>query len=113
MSKSKWELLLLEHIKDAGLPTPEREYRFDERNGRKWRFDFAYPYQRIGIECHGSIWQQGRHNRGYGIGSDCEKRNSAQLQGWDVYEFVPEQINSMDAVRIIKEALELKKEDWE
>jgi len=113
MSKSKWELLLLEHIKDAGLPLPEREYRFDERNGRKWRFDFAYPYQRIGIECHGSIWQQGRHNRGYGIGSDCEKRNSAQLQGWDVYEFVPEQINSMDAVRIIKEALEIKKDEWE
>ena len=111
MSKSKWELLLLEHIKDAGLPLPEREYRFHEK--RKWRFDFAYPYQRIGIECHGSIWQQGRHNRGYGIGSDCEKRNSAQLQGWDVYEFVPEQINSMDAVRIIKEALEIKKDEWE
>jgi len=36
--------------------------------------------------------------------SDCEKRNTAQLCGWDVYEFVPEAITSMEALNIIKEA---------
>ena len=47
-------------------------------------------------------------NRGYGMRTDCEKRNTAQLQGWDVYEFVPEAITSMEALNIIKEALRLK-----
>ena len=41
----------------------------------------------------------GGHNRGYGVSSDCEKRNTAQLCGWDVYEFVPEAITSMEAVK--------------
>ena len=36
---------------------------------------------------------------GYGIGSDCEKRNTVQLCGWDVYEFVPEAITSMETVK--------------
>mgnify|MGYP001471389703 CR=1 FL=1 len=43
-----------------------------------------------------------------GVSSDCEKRNTAQLQGWDVYEFVPEAITSMEALNIIERSVALK-----
>ena len=103
--KSRWEEELLFQIKAAGLPDPEREYRFDD--DRRFRFDFAFPAHRFGIECHGGIWNKGRHVRGYGIRSDCEKRNLAQLQGWDVFEFTPEQIKSGEALTVIEKAIEM------
>jgi hypothetical protein len=39
---SDLEQALLTQIRQAGLPAPEREYRFDWDRG--WRFDLAWPY---------------------------------------------------------------------
>lgn len=51
---------------------------------RGWRFDWAFPVQRIGIEVQG----QGRHQRYVGYREDCEKLNSAVIHGWRVLWFV-------------------------
>jgi hypothetical protein len=46
------------HLKAAGIPDPEREYRFDAK--RRWRFDFCWPEQRLASEVEGGTWSGGR-----------------------------------------------------
>ena len=60
-----------------------REYRFDVI--RKFRFDFAWVNQRVGVEIDGGQWKLfgGRHNRD----SDRAKLNIAVSQGWRVLRF--------------------------
>src|SRR3990167_6625911 len=48
---------------------PEREFRFC--SGRRWAFDFAWPVQRLAVECEGGHWSHGRHTRGSGFEKDC------------------------------------------
>jgi len=83
------------------FPKPEREFRFD-KNGRKWRFDFAWEPIRVAIELEGGIWNNGRHVRGIGFEKDCEKFNSAQAQGWKVFRFTSRMINTGEAVNFLK-----------
>lgn len=54
---------------------------------RDWRFDFAWPAQRIAVEVEGGTWQGGRHTRGRGYEDDCEKYNRAAELGWRVFRF--------------------------
>jgi len=58
-----------------------KEYVFHPT--RKWRFDFAFPSQRLGIEIDG----RGRHQTVAGTRSDCEKQNEATRMGWRVLRF--------------------------
>jgi len=88
---SKFEILLANLIKISDLPKPEQEYMFCE--GRKWRFDFAWPDKKIAVECEGGVWIQGRHNRGKGFIGDCHKYNSAVLLGWRVLRYTPDMID--------------------
>jgi very-short-patch-repair endonuclease len=106
MAKSELEETLLLFIKAEGLPIPEREYAFAlEALGRRWRFDFAYPERKIGIECEGGTWAKGRHTRGSGFAKDCEKYNTAATMGWAVLRFTKDMIDNGDAIETIKEAL--------
>lgn len=98
------EQLLAYHLRVAGLPEPEREFRFDKV--RRWRFDFAYekPHM-IGIEVEGGTWRNGRHTRGAGYEKDCEKYNAAVLLGWRVFRFTSGMVKSGEAIRVIEEAM--------
>jgi len=102
---SQWEETFALQLRAARIAAPAREYVFDQRENRKWRFDFAWPYQRIAVEIHGGthIKGGGRHNRQ--IGADAEKANSAQLQGWDVYTFTSDHVKSGYALGVIEEAI--------
>lgn len=51
---------------------------------RKWRWDWAFPKLKLGIEIQG----QGRHQRYVGYREDCEKLNAAVLLGWRPLWFV-------------------------
>lgn len=66
------------------MHAPEREYKFDEINKRKWPFDFAWPEHKIALEIEGAVWTNGRHTRGSGFVKDLEKYNEAAMQGWAV-----------------------------
>jgi very-short-patch-repair endonuclease len=58
-----------------------REFQFDPV--RKWRFDFAFPSQRVAVEVDGE-----NHRRAFKmVRSDYEKLNEAVRQGWRVLRF--------------------------
>jgi very-short-patch-repair endonuclease len=63
----------------------EAEYKFNK--GRKWKFDFAIPDYKIGIEYEGINSQKSRHTSITGYTADTEKYNTAQGAGWKVLRF--------------------------
>lgn len=81
----------------------EREYRYHKT--RRWRFDFAFPDRKLGIEIEGGIWVGGRHTRASGFERDCEKYNAAVLEGWKVLRFTSRHIRSGEAIKTILEAI--------
>lgn len=82
------------------------EHRFDE--SRRWRFDFAIPTQKLGIEIHGAVWVRGGHTRGQGFQDDREKMNAAQVLGWSVLEFTTQDVLQGRAAATIKAWLEAR-----
>jgi len=90
-------------LQAAGLPAPEREYRFAPP--RRWRFDLAYPAIRLAIEIEGGAWVRGRHTRPAGYAADCEKYNAAALLGWRVLRYTPEMLGQAvgDVTRAMRE----------
>ena len=61
---------------------PVSEHRFHPT--RRWRFDFAWPEQRIAVEVDGAVFTGGRHTRGAGYEKDLEKLSEALCLGWRV-----------------------------
>ncbi|HLB76050.1 MAG TPA: hypothetical protein VJO72_03365 [Candidatus Dormibacteraeota bacterium] len=100
---SSLEEALLLQITAAGLPRPEREYQFAKP--RRWQFDFAFPARKVAVEVEGGVWIGGRHTRGRGYESDCEKYNEASLAGWRVLRFTPAMIRSGAALATVERAL--------
>ena len=81
-------LLCLAH----GLTVPTAEYPFHPT--RKWRLDFAWVNERVGLEVDGGIWTRGRHNRGAGWHKDAEKRRELAALGWVLIPVTPEQLEA-------------------
>lgn len=103
MSKSEIEEELYLQIKAEKLPTPDRELRFHPK--RRFRFDFAWLNYMIAAEVEGGIWSGGRHVRGSGFRSDCEKYNLAALAGWKVYRFTSDMVRDGTAIEILRKEL--------
>lgn len=84
------------------LPESVREYPFHPL--RKWRFDFAWPEQRLTVELEGgaSERRRGRHMRAHGFQRDCEKYNAAVLAGWRVLRYTAADLASRP-VQVIEE----------
>ena len=106
MSKSELEEEFAFQLKALKIKRPEREYVF--ARPRRWRFDFCWVEERIGVEIEGGIWTGGRHTRGKGFEADCEKQNHAQLNGFQVYRFSPTHVARGDAVEIVRKALKTR-----
>lgn len=81
--------------KAAGIGEPITELQFLKE--RKWRFDFAWPEERIAIEVNGG-GGRGRHNTVIGNTKDSEKLNAAQVAGWIVLQYTV--ISVKDSVQI-------------
>jgi len=91
----KETLTLMLH--ESGLPFVP-EYRFSTR---RFKFDWALPDKKIGVEYEGGTFVNGAHSRGAHYSSDCTKYNLAGLLGWTVLRYTadivrdnPEQIYS-------------------
>lgn len=86
----------------------EQEYRFCER---RWRFDIAYPLQRVAVELNGGSYRRGRHNRGKGVENDYEKLNAAQRLGWVVLQYGSSHLSSHRKAReVVREVCTLLRE---
>ncbi len=93
---SQGEELFELHCRANKLPIPDREYVFLQ--GRKFRFDFAWPGLKIAVEIEGGTRQNGRHQRHEGFTNDTRKYNLATLHGWRVFRFTSEQVKSGEAI---------------
>lgn len=97
---------LVRQVEADGLPPPTLEHRFHPI--RKWRFDLAWPYDKVACEVEGGTWIAGRHNRGAGFEKDCEKYAEAALAGWLVLRVTSKMIEDGTACRYISQALVLR-----
>lgn len=81
--RSQAEQALLKSLRDNPLTGWDLvvEHRFHPV--RLWRFDIAFPSQRLAIEIDG----RGRHQTVVGVRRDCEKHNEAVRLGWRVLHF--------------------------
>ena len=98
----------------AGHPEPKPEYRFAEDIGRRWRFDLAWPEQKIAVEFEGGIRNdEGRGAEGHhvsvdGYESDCEKYNTAAvLYGYRVIRVTYAMHRRGDTVRFLEKAFSI------
>lgn len=78
--------------------TPTPEHRFHPT--RRWRFDFAFPDQRVAVELEGGTWVKGRHSTGRGMSADAEKYNAAVVGGWRVLRFTSDMLRDDPAACI-------------
>ena len=84
----RWEMHFLRDVTAAGLPAPEREYRFHPE--RQWRLDFAWPASLFAVEVEGLVpahgpdgeERKGRHQTLQGAQEDIVKYAEAVLLGW-------------------------------
>lgn len=102
-SRPEYETALAWQCRVAGLVEPLREYRVCE--GRRFRFDLAWPVQRVALEIDGGVWISGRHSRGAGITSDCEKFSLAAIHGWRVLRVTGAMVRSGKALLFLRAAL--------
>ena len=96
--------VLAAEIRQEGLPPPVKEVRFHPI--RKWRFDLAFPLQKVALEIHGGVYMQGHHTRGKGFEDDREKMNEAQLMGWTVLEYSTGQVKDGKPIVDLKRILQ-------
>ena len=86
------------------VPLPEREYRFCDR---LWRFDYAWPDQKVALEVDGGVWLKGggRHTRGSGWLKDTEKLNTAASLGWRLLRTTPDGLHDLETIALIRRTL--------
>ena len=89
----------------AKLPPAIRELKAIE--GRQFRLDLAWPEQKLAVEVHGGVFIGGRHTRGVGFSSDCEKTRLLVLMGWRMLPFTGEDVRERPVYVLdqIREAL--------
>jgi len=93
------------------LPHFVREYRFDKI--RRWKFDFAWPELRIGLEIEGLRksyvkgvpYALGRHCTFKGFEEDCIKYANAAYLGWTVLRFNQRLVKTGDALQLTRQLL--------
>jgi hypothetical protein len=103
MNESHLVAALRLHLRAMEFPPWVEEHRFHSR--RQWRFDFAWPAERVACEVEGGVYAAGRHTRGAGYTADCEKYNEAVLDEWTVIRVTAKHIDNGAAVGWLSQAL--------
>ena len=82
----------------------QMEYQFAP--DRKWRFDFAWPREKLAVEINGLLNNgRGSHQRPAGVQSDYEKFNRAVIEGWVVLLGTSRMVKSGDLLDTVLQAL--------
>lgn len=92
------------------------EYPFHPK--RKFRFDYAFPTEKVAVEIDGGLYNQykglhsGRHSGGLGQKTDMEKMNLAAEMGWTVLHYTPsEKMDTNTMLQILRTIKAHKKND--
>lgn len=119
MSKSTHEDWLVVQLRARKIPAPTQEFIFHPT--RKWRLDLAWPDIKVGVEIHGGTYGilnkktgkrvAGRHTQGDGFTEDRRKMNHALLEGWMVFEFTTQQVDSGEALAFLEEFFKKQGDD--
>lgn len=101
-----------EFFKVSGVGQPQAEFEFHagikvRGKERHWRFDFAWPSDKLALEVEGGIHSGGRHTSAKGFKSDMEKYNRAACLGWRILRVTPTGFHSLGTAAMLKEALKL------
>jgi very-short-patch-repair endonuclease len=95
-SEGEETFMLHWRARHGDLPV-EREYQF--ALPRKFRFDFAWPEERLAVEIDGGTkFGKSRHSRGEGFENDCRKLNLAAKLGWRVLRYTTAMVKSGEAI---------------
>lgn len=106
--------------------SPVRELRFAQEVHRQWRFDFAWPAERVAIEIDGLAPHRatkrkksgatytvmlagGRHATVAGFEEDCLKKATAAVLGWTVLQFPQSLVRSGQALQFTLKLLEIRR----
>ncbi len=89
-----------------GIPEPIWELYFFP--GRKFRFDWAWPENKIALEVQGGNWIGGRHVRPAALEDEHDKRNEAAISNWRILYCTPEEVTTGEVFPVIKRALGLE-----
>lgn len=104
MSKTDWKDEFLKQLLAARIPLPLAEVRFHPT--RKWRFDYAWPAQKIAVEYQGGIfYRQASHSGIAGLKRDCLKFSSATALGWRLFLINADMVRDGSAFGFIQDAL--------
>lgn len=93
----------LKAVSPSAAATAEAEYRFHDI--RRWRFDLAFPSNRVAVEIDGGAYVGGRHVSGPGFEADCEKHSEAAALGWRVLRVTPRHVRDGRALGWLERAL--------
>lgn len=83
-------------------PVPE----FSFHPVRKWRFDYAWPEQKIALEVEGGAFIGGRHTSGQGFVADMEKYNAAGMLGWRIFKCVPNDLLKTKTIQMLQKIIQ-------
>jgi very-short-patch-repair endonuclease len=95
----------------AGLPAPERQYRFCRE--RRWHADFAYLCDDdnvvgIAVEYEGATWVPNMgHSSGEGIRRDVERSNWMNANGWRLFRITADMMRGNEVWQVIAEVKRL------
>lgn len=95
--------LLCKYLKLVGIQGWTREYKAIP--GRQFRIDIAFPELKVAVEVMGGTWSDGRHTRGAGYATDCEKACLLAGLGWRYLPVTSEQVRTGQALKWVEKAL--------
>jgi hypothetical protein len=104
---SALEETFLVQLKSEGL-TEEMEREFFFYPSRKFRFDFAWPKYSLAVELEGGTWSNGRHVRGKGFESDCDKYNAATMMGWRIFRGTQKHLDDLSLLEYVRAVINMK-----
>lgn len=101
--KTSQHLIFFSLLDSVGIKRPKPEVQFHPT--RKWRFDYAWPDQKIALEVEGGAFIGGRHTSGAGFIQDMEKYNAAGVLGWRIFKVVPKELCRTATIDLLKQII--------
>ena len=89
-TESHFELRLLQALRKASLPPPERQFEITDAGRLLGRVDFAYPWAKVAIEADSYTFHSGRDAWEAGLA----RRNALTSLGWLVIHVTYRQLES-------------------